>query len=184
MKFNTRELIFIALMGALLFIINFSAGGWVIAATGIPGGSAFVTGFTNLMFVAFVGLTVRKFGVLSLMYLIYGILALPTHMAGGPPGFVWKILPLVIGALVIDICIKVSGEKKGLIIGLPLYIAVTLPLFLGIYYTLGMPEFDKMLSAAPVLAVAFLVLGYLGMWAGFKVHQKLKNKRLLKQLTA
>ena len=91
MTFKTKELIFIALMAALLFVLNFTIGAGIIAATGIPASSALIDGITNLAVVTFVALVLRKFGAIALLYLVYAIIALPTHMAGGPPGFILKI---------------------------------------------------------------------------------------------
>ena len=43
-KFTTRELIFIALMAALLFVTNLIISGAVISITGVPASSGFITG--------------------------------------------------------------------------------------------------------------------------------------------
>lgn len=185
MSFKTKELIFIALTAALLFVVNFSIGAGIIAVTGIPGASGFITGITNLIFITIVALTLRKFGAVSLLYLIYGIIALPTHMAGGPPGFIWKIPVLVLIALLFEITIYIAKFRKiGFILGLPVFVVGGMMLYLGTYYLLGMPEFDKMYSAALALAVIFTVLGYIGMWLGFILYNRLKNKRIIKQISA
>ena len=50
-SFTTKELVFIALMGAALFVINLILAAGIIAITGIPLSSAFVTGITVAIFV-------------------------------------------------------------------------------------------------------------------------------------
>ncbi|MBI5065391.1 hypothetical protein HZA97_04075 [Candidatus Woesearchaeota archaeon] len=185
MSFKTKELIFIALMSALLFIVNFSMGAGIIAVTGIPGGSAFITGITNLIVITFVALTLKKVGSLTLLYFIYGIIALPTPMAGGPPGFMLKIPLLALSAFLFEIVMYFSNYKKiGFILGLPVFTIFGFATYLLTYWFLGMPEFDKMYSAFLALAVIFIVLGYIGMWLGFIVHNRLKNKRILSQISA
>src|SRR3989344_2613158 len=182
-RFHTKELIFIALMSALLFVINFTIGAGIIAVTGIPGSSAFITGISNLMFLTFVALVVRKFGVLTLFYLVYAVIALPTHMAGGPPGFIWKIPLLAISAFLMDIVLYYTKFKKvGFIIGLPILTVFGFLLYLVTYYLLGMPEFEKLYSVMVVMSIIFIALGYFGMWIGFILYNKMKNKRIIAQI--
>lgn len=185
MGFKTRELIFIALMAALLFVVNFSIGAGIIAVTGIPGGSALVTGITNLLVLTFVALVVRRFGTLGLLYLVYGVLALPTPMAGGPPGFVWKI-PLLAGSvLFFELFIRFGDYRKlWFFVGLPVFTIVGFAVYLGTYWLLGMPEFGQMLKAVPILFAALMVLGSLGIWLGFALYNRLKEKRIIRQITA
>ncbi|MDO8661539.1 MAG: MptD family putative ECF transporter S component [Candidatus Woesearchaeota archaeon] len=182
--FTIRQLIFIALMSALLFVVNLTIGSGIIALTGIPGGSAFVTGISNLVVIVFVALTLKKFGSLSLLYLIYGLLALPTDMAGGPPGFIWKIPLLVVPTLLFDYIIWQSNyAKKGFIIGFPFFTVFGFALYLGTFWLLGMPEFSRMYNAFALLAIVFIVLGYFGMWLGFMLYNRLKNSAVLRQIS-
>lgn len=182
--FSTKELIFIALMAALLFVLNFTVGAGIIAVTGIPGSSAFITGITNLIFITFIALVVRKFGVLSLFYFVYGIIALPTHMAGGPPGFIWKVPLLVISAFLLDILLHFTKFRKvGFIIGLPVLTIFGFGSYLVVYYLLGMPEFEKLYGVIFIMSIIFIVLGYIGMWLGFVLYNKMKNKRIIRNIT-
>ena len=185
MAFTTKQLIFIALMAALLFVVNFTIGAGIIAVTEIPASSGFITGLTNVLVVTFVALTMRKFGALSLLYLVYGILALPTFMAGGPPGFVWKIPMLVLSAFIFESGLWFFRYKKyGFIISLPIFVVTGLLIYLGGFWLFGIPGLDKFIQAIPVFLVLFIMLGYLGMWLGFKLFNKFKNKRILQQITS
>lgn len=184
MAFTIRQMIFIALSAALLFVMNFSLGAGVIAATGIPGSSALVDGVTNLLVITFASLVVRRFGVMGTLYFIYGIIALPTHMAGGPPGFVPKIFLLAGSALVYDaIVYGFNFQRKGFIIGLPILLLGGFALYVATYSLLGMPEADKLLKAMPILIGAFLPMGYAGMWLGFKLYDRMKDKQLVRQIS-
>lgn len=182
--FTTKQLVFIALMAALLFVLNFVVGSWIIALSGVPGSSAFITGITNLAVVSFVALTLRKLGSISLLYLVYGLLALPTPMAGGPPGFVWKIPALVFSALLFELVLHFTKYRKvGFIVGIPVLTLVGFGMFLLIYRLLGMPEYGKLLGVVPYLALAFILLGYVGMWVGFVGYNRLKNRQLMRQIS-
>ncbi len=172
-------------MAALLFVFNFTLGAGIIAVTGIPGGSALITGITNLIVITFVALTLKRVGSLTLLYFVYGIIALPTHMAGGPPGFIWKIPLLVISAFLFEILLYFSNYKKiGFIIGLPIFTIFGFGTYLLTYWLLGMPEFEKLSTTLHIIFIMFTILGYIGMWLGFILYNRLKNKRILAQITA
>lgn len=184
MVFKTRELVFIALMGALLASVNILIGSGVIAVTGIPAGSTLVTGISNTLAITVVALTLKKLPSVTLMYLIYGFITLPTHLGGGPPGFLWKIPMLVFFAFVMEICLWFGNYKKSsFFIGLLAYTVVGIAGELGLFYLLGMPEYDKLLAAVPILAAAFIVLGSLGIWIGFNVYNRIKNKNIVLQIS-
>lgn len=181
--FTTRQLVFIAIMAALLLAMNFVIGAGVIAMTGIPGSSALVDGVTNLAVITVVALTVRRFGVIGALYLVYGVLAIPTHMAGGPPGFIWKAPLLALGGFLFDTVLYLTNyEKKGFFIALPVMTVVGFALYLPVYYYLGMPAFQKLWDAFPYLAGSFILLGYAGIYVGYAVYDRLKDRTVLQQL--
>lgn len=183
-RFNTKQLIFIALMSALLFAINFTIGSGIISITGIPASSLFVTGITNLIVLTFVILVLKKLWSLTLLYTLYGILALPTHMAGGPPGFLLKVPIVALSVFTLEITIYLTKFKKyGFFLGLAIFTLIGSALYLTTYYLLGMPEFDKMFKAITPLTIALLILGSLGILIGFTLYNKLKNKRILQQIS-
>src|SRR3989338_10383853 len=141
MTFKTKELIFIALMAAALFVVNLIIGSGIIAATGVPGASGFVTGLTNLIFITFTALVLKRFWYLTILYLVYGILAIPTPMAGGPQGFIFKIIPLVITAFTFEVVVNFFNyRKKGFVIALPAFVIIGFFAYILTYWLLGMPE--------------------------------------------
>jgi hypothetical protein len=175
---STRQLIFIALMAALVFVVNFSVGEWLVAATGVPGGSGFVTGFTNGLFITVTALILRKFGSITLVGLIYGILALPTNMAGGPPGFIWKLPLIVLTVLLAESIIHfMSYRKSGFFIALAVGNAFSMASLAFVFWMLGMSEFEKLMGVVYVLYGMFVVLGFIGIVVGFVVYARLKSKR-------
>jgi len=185
MTFKTKELIFIALMAAALFVVNLIIGSGIIAATGVPGASGFVTGLTNLIFITFTALVLKRFWSLTILYLIYGILAIPTPMAGGPPGFFWKIIPLVITAFIFEVVVRIFNyRKRGFVIALPAFVVVGISAYILTYWILGMPELEKIIAVWPIMIALFVPLGYLGIWLGFKIYNRTKNKRVVYQITS
>ncbi len=184
-SFTIKGIVFIALMGALLFVVNFSLGAGIIVISGIPASSGFITGLTNLIFITLTALIIRKFGSVTLMYVVYGLLAIPTPMAGGAPGLVWKVIPLIISAFLLEIPLYAAKYKKlGFIIGVPVLIVVGAISYVLFYVLLGLPEADKFLKAIPIMLVAFTILGYIGTWLGFVIYNKIKNKSFVRQLSS
>ena len=184
-RFTTRELTFLALMAALTFVVNLVVSAGIIAATGVPASSGLITGLTNGIFVTFVALTVRRYGALALFSFIYSVLALPTNMAGGPPGFVWKIPIMVISALIAEfILCSMHHRKLGFIIAIPVYTVIDIGATVLAYWLLGLPELDALLNLVYLITVMFIVLGYVGMSIGFVLYNKMSKKRIIRQISA
>jgi len=99
-KWNTTKLMAIAGF-AVIFMILGLVGNVIVVLTGIP-----FAGVTNVIIMPMLfilcRLIVRKFGAVTLMGFIYGILALPLPSAG-PPGFFPKILLMAFMGLIFDI---------------------------------------------------------------------------------
>lgn len=180
--FTTKELIFIALMSALLIVVNLVFG--VVLETISIEAAEFITGLTNTIFIAFVALTFKRLGALSLFYLIYSLLTLPFPLGGGPPGFFLKIPLLVIPIIFFDLILYFTNfQKSGFIIGLPIFIIILALTHLAIFYLLNMPQFNMLLKAIWILVIGLIVLGYVGISLGFTLYNKLKNKRIIQQIT-
>ena len=185
MAFKTKELIFIALMAAALFVTNLVIGSGIVAITEVPGANGFVTGLTNLVFITFAALVLKRFWSVTTLCFIYGILVIPTSLGGGPPGFIFKIIPLLITAFIFDVVINLfSYKKKGFIIALLAFVILGVFAYIITYWILGMPELEKILRVWPIMAVIFVILGYLGMWIGFTIYNRMKNKRVILQITS
>lgn len=185
MSFTTKELIFLALAAALLFVLNFSIGAVVIAVTNIPLTSGFVTGITNMIVVTVVVMLLKRPGAATILCFIYSLIALPTPMAGGPPGFIWKVPLLTFGAFLFDLALLfIKNRKLAIIIGLPIMTVITNLLYVLTFYLLGMPEYKKMLAFLPLLCVSFVLLGYLGMWIGFMIYNRIRHKKIVQQISS
>lgn len=185
MAFKTKELIFIAMMAALMFVINFTIGSGIIAVTGIPGGSLFVTAITNIIAVTIISLTIKKFWTITMFYTLYGVIALPSNMAGGPPGFVWKIPCIMLTGIIFDIVVYFANYKKiGYYLVLPIDGILGQGAYMLTYYFLGMKEFAVLLKAIPYLLPVILVLGYIGLYLAFIIYDRIKDKRVMKQITS
>ena len=184
-SFTTKQLIFIALMAGLLLAINFTLGIGIITVTGIPGSSAFVTGITNAIALGLTVLIIRKIGSGGLLYLIYGLIALPTPMAGGPPGFIWKVIILALAGITFDLFIHPLKYKTwGWVIGGFFASIVGLFGLLLVYYLLQLPEFDKLAPVIIIMFVVWFVFGLIGFRIANIIYKRIKDKRLIKQISS
>ena len=181
-RFNTKELVFLAFMSAFLIALNLVIG--TAAATFSLEAGEFIGGITNAIVLTFVALTLNSFGAISIFYLIYSLLALPFPLGGGPPGFMLKIPLLVIPIIFFDLILYLTKFKKlGFVVGWPISIFALAIVHLLIFYLLEMPEFDKLLKALPILIIGLIVLGYIGIWIGFKIYNRVKDKRIIQQIS-
>lgn len=179
-RFNTKELAFIGLMGALMFVLSFLFGSALNIATGNPAASGFITQIIQGIILTVAVLTTRKFGTATYMWLIYGILAIPTNMWGGLPGM-YKVLISLATGLIFDTVIYLFRYKiKGLFVGSITQYIVLVPILLWFYTQLNIPGAEKVLKYWPIMLVIFFALFSLGILVGLKIFNRIKNKRTIK----
>lgn len=183
-KFATRELVFIALMSALIFAINLIIGGALIAVTGIPLINGIITGITFGIFTIILARTMPKFGTFTLFLLIYAILEIPTTL-GGAPGF-WPKIPInTITGLVADIFfLAVNYRKWAPWVGFYILATVNTLTFVYFMVLLGVPGVDRLLGVLWWFIPSYWVIGTFGLAAGEYIFRKLKNKRIIRQIAS
>jgi len=183
-NFSTRELIFLTLIGAFMFLADWFIAAPITAATGISGTGGLVSTFFWALIAIFGGLVVRKFGSFSLMHLIYGFLTIlaPITLLPG----IFKIILFGLMGLLTDIIIYAYKYKKfgyymGMIIGHIFF-------FIGAYllYTwLGIPTTSQVKGAyimVFIIPLLTLFMCGLGVFAGYRIFLKIKNRRIIKNI--
>ena len=158
-SFTTKDLVFAALMGALMFVLSFAFGSVLNVATGNPAASGLASTFIQATIMTIAVLMVRRFGTITLMWLVYGLLAVPTNMLGAMPAPFKILLALGIG-FIFDFVVWAGNYRKwSFFAGFLAMYAVLVPATLYIYITLGLPNADVLLKSAPILFVIFLKRG-------------------------
>jgi len=179
-RFTTKELILIALVSALSVAFAYAFGVLNII-TGIPLLAA-VNGLFSVILATFLYLTIKKFGTIIIYFLIHGILIIPGP-AMGPPG-IYKPIVLLIIALVTE-TILIIGERK-VRVAIPIAMSLGLVLVPVLTYliasAMGIPNMEKTLSVLLPMTLTALVFGLIGGWLGLKLHDKLKNKKIFRQM--
>ncbi|MBI4155044.1 MptD family putative ECF transporter S component [Candidatus Woesearchaeota archaeon] len=182
--FSTKELVFIAMMSASIFIINLISGSAIVGVTGIPMTSAFATAITMGLWILILIKVVPKVGAITLFLLIYSILEMPTTL-GGAPGF-WPKIPInVISGILGDLFLYLTKYRLwGLITGFIIIASVNLGTFAFFLWVLGLPGVDKLLPIIHIIIVVYAVLGSLGIVIGNVIWKRIKDKRIIQQISS
>jgi hypothetical protein len=179
MKLNTRELTFIGLSGVLMFLLSFLFGSVLNVVTGNPSASGFITQIIQGIILTITLLTIRKFWTGTIMWLIYGILAMPTNMFGGFPGPYKVVLCLILGLFIDSILYIFKYRNWSLYLaGLVTYI-VEIPIVLYLYTTLKVPGAELVIKYWPFMIGFFFVEFCLGIWIGTRIFNKIKDKKAI-----
>lgn len=182
-SFSTKQLIFIALMAALLLILNLILGGALIAITGVPLANGIITGITFGLFLVLMLLTLPKFGTFTLFLLVYAILELPTSL-GGAPGF-WPKIPInVLTGLAGDLFLLAVGYNKKWAHFIGFYILITVNTFVFVFFMklLGLPNVDKLIAMLWWFLPLYWILGSVGILLGYSLHKRIKNNKTYMQI--
>jgi hypothetical protein len=182
-NFSTKQIVFSALMGALMFILSFALGSGLNVAIGNPAASGLVSCLIQAIMMTTAILISRRFGVVTLMWLVYGVLAIPTNMLGGLPGLLKVCLALGIG-IIFDVVVYFLNYKKwSLFFAFVLMYVFLVPVNLWIYFALGLPNANVLLKSAPYLFAIFLIESFIGIWIGLKIYNRVKSKSFVRQLS-
>jgi hypothetical protein len=180
-RFKTKELIVIALVGALLFLIEFLISSVISKVLGLPAVGFLVVIIFWTAIALLGGIIIKKIGTFTLMALIYSLLAIPTEVFG-PPG-IYKIVPAVLVGGLIDLFVYLFRYKKwAYYIGCSLGQLIGLFLFIAAYFLLGFPGKEEMIASLWFLIASYGGLALIGAWLGFIIFNKIKNKTIIKQL--
>jgi hypothetical protein len=183
-SFTTKQLIFIALMSAFMFVGDFILAAGIVVVTGIP----LSGGIISLIFISFIYvtilLTVRKFGTATLIALIYTALASPTS-SFGPPGF-YKIMIGVVLGLVVDIILSYGKYKKwAFYLSIFFGFMIVAPVMWGMLVLLNLPGAEDL---GNILLIFMLIQGVealIGCWLARLVYnKKLSKLKIIKQISS
>lgn len=181
-KFKTKQLIFITLIGVLLFLMELLIATVLDVIIGVPGAGFLVVIIFFGALAVVGGLVVRKFGTFTLMSLIYSVLAIPTPVFG-PPGF-YKVLAALVVGLFADVMVSIFGYRKiGYYLGLVIGNLMGLVFFAAAFVWLGFPESNQILSQFWFLFILYAIEAAIGVWLGFWIYGKIKNKKVVREIS-
>lgn len=180
-RFNTRQLVFMALMGAVFFLMDFLVSTAVDAATGVPGAGYAVVSVLFIALATLAGLILEKFGMITIMALIYAIIAIPTPVYG-PPGL-FKVAMAVATGLIMDLIIAgFSFRKIGFYLGMAIGNMASVLLYVWTGRLLGLPGTEALVASMWLFTVIYGIEAVPGVWIGYFVHNRIKHKPIVRQI--
>jgi len=183
-KFSTKDLVFLALMGSAWFVLDFLIGQWINALTGIFLAGAFLGSIVAGFFVVIMIKIRPKFGTFTIALLIFGLLAFPTG-SSGPAGFWPKILINALTGFLGDLFILAMKYKNwAVFVAFYLLSAGLLYGLTGAMVLMGIPEAGKTLALLHFVVLGYWIIGSIGLWLGFRVYNRIKDKNIVKQLSS
>jgi len=126
-------------------------------------------------------LTVKKFGSATILGFVYALLATPTPLFG-PPGIYKIVLGISLG-LVVDIIALIFRYRN-----IAYYIAPVIGNILSVfelilaYKLLGLPGAEQIIAILPYMLLILSVEALIGGWLGIKIYNKIKDKRIIRQI--
>jgi len=181
-SFSTKQLIFIALMGAILFVMDLAVSG-ISVAIGIPGAGGLLNTIFFVALATIGGRVIKKFGAFTMMALIYAILAVP-NTTFGPPGLYKIPLALFIGLLADCIAAGFNYSNKSCYFSLPIANVLSIPLGLFAMSYLGLPGAEELAKYLWLFMGLYLVESEIGAWIGIVIYNKKLNKvRIINQIS-
>lgn len=182
---STTKLIATGSLGVVLLILQLNTALINIVAPSTvfsgPLGSIIYTAMTVICL-----LTIKQFLSATIMFTVYGILAIPFFLLG-TPGFVLKVPIAFFAGLLCDLTyflLKNKSEKLiSVVVGGPLmyYIGVVIIESAKLFNIPGMSTISKVIYS-PGVIVGTMIIGAIGGYIGFLIYIKLKNTALMKRI--
>ncbi len=181
-KWAIKKFIFIALMAALGTVISYFTTA-INVITGIPL-SSFLSPLILTIFFVLTALVIRKFGAVTLLGIIWGILVIPSPALGGPG--LHKVPLMFAICLVFDIIFYIfrKREKLAVILASAVSVGLTPWLLLFIGTLMGLPGLEKTRELVWVMTLMGVVTAVIGALIAVFIYNKLKNKRAVRQISS
>lgn len=180
-KWNVTKLIAIGSL-AVLDVVLALFGAGINAVTGIPLMGGVLNNLVENGITVLCCLIMDQFGAATILKFVLGILQIPLPIAG-TPGFVPKVLILVIGGLIADVlylALKRNRVIASLIIGgLPQIYYIFAVVQLGRLF--GMPGVEETarIILSPLLVVGATVEGAIGGYLGWLIYCRIKDTAMV-----
>lgn len=171
---TARQYMFLGAMAAICFVLAWVLGTAVNAATGIPLTGGILNGLILGVVLTIALKVVDKFWAATILWLIFGILAIPSTTLG-PPG-IYKIPVALIVGFVWDISIlffkRMDKENLGYVIGGASMSITSMLGVLGFMILLGLPGVEKLQSLILYLLIFYAILGAISVYLGIILYQR------------
>lgn len=160
---TTRAAVLAGVFAALLLTLNLIIGSFFTYVLRIPGGSGFVTGLTVPFGLCLVALMTKRFGTVTLTWLLYSIVAIPLALMGPPNPY--KPLIGLVGGLTYDlIVLLLRRSAPSYYLAMVGYTLVLMASFYLAYELLDLPNAETFYKVIMVITAVFIVEGFGATW--------------------
>jgi hypothetical protein len=170
-RFTKKQVLFLIIGSISLFVLNnFLLGAYVSRSLG--GSDA---GLTSMAFITFAVLAVKKKGVIPFVYVIYGAIGAVSHLMAGDTGYPLTIALLAGCGFAFNWFLHKRDYAPGaFVVAYPIFVILLRALILAARSIIGtaFSSWNQLLGKTALT----VVLGYLGMLAGFVVYKKMANR--------
>jgi hypothetical protein len=180
--FKTKELIFIAILGAIVFAFDILFITSIEALVGIPGIGVLVDTIFVVGIATIGGLVVKKFGLFTGWSIVYSALAIPTNIIG-PPGIYKLLIGLILGFVADLIVFAFKYKKVGYYLSLAIANTLCMPFILFLLLKLGLPGADQLAKAIWIFIPVAFIESLIGAWLGIRLYEKkLSKTKIVRQI--
>lgn len=183
MKWSLKQLIVCGALGVLSVLLQLPSTA-LVSFIGIPLIGGVINIFIARTIEAITILVVKKFGAATLQNLVMGLLAIPFLLIG-PPGFIPKIIIVLLNGLLIDTFFLLGKNKK---ISVVTSIGIASVLF-GFYFVIvgkifSIPGIDETARVflSPLMILGTFIAGSISGYLGWLIFQKIKNTSVIKRI--
>jgi hypothetical protein len=172
-----RQYLFIIASAAALFVLNNLILGAVVPR--LPGGSS--NGITTMFVVTFVSLTIKRIDCIPLIYFIYALIGLPSHLFIGDWLYLVSILLLLVSAVIFNWLLnKLDYRITSYIIALPVFVIVLQAVnLIYLYFVNGQ---NPILHIDIYSVFLSLLMGYGGILTAFVFFNFMRSKRFIQKV--
>jgi len=168
---RNKKLVFTVIVAFILFFVNNILLGSIVPR--MPGGSA--TGITTMFAVTCLGLIVRQPGYIPLLFFVYGLIGLPSHLFIGDWLYLLIIFLMILCALIYDwILSMLKYSLKAHLVAFPLFFIMTQICSMGMSGSFNGKELHLNIEYNTI--VNSLLLGYSGIFLAYACSRTFRGK--------
>ena len=143
----------------------------------MPGGSA--AGITTIYVISLVSLVIRKFKVITIVFIIYGFIGILSHIMVGDWIYIPKVVIVIMIATLFDFLLHESGYRAtSFIFGFVVFVFLLTITDYGFSYLFE--NFTRTINIKDI--ILSLAYGYAGIIFAFATYELIRNKRIIKEI--
>lgn len=170
---STRAAVFSAILGVALNAINFIPA-TILTPLGFGSALAAIWGGLTAPFMfAFASLVTKRYGTVTVLYVSYSILAIPTLVMGPPHPY--KPLLALLAGLAYELGLLIGGgfRYRSLYVAIAVFTIVSIFNYVMAFRILDLPGRETLEKTVFIFGAVFLVLGWIATKLATTLHKRI-----------